>query len=344
MSPSPARPPSSPANAGPTAVPGSAPAARLGIDLGGTKIEGVVLAADGREVARRRIGAPRGDYGATLAAITGLIAALEADAATAGVASVAAAIGVGVPGSLSPASGRMQGANSTWLNGQPLERDLAAALGRPVRLANDANCFALSEARDGAAAGARSVFGVILGTGCGGGVVIGGRLVDGPRGIGGEWGHTPLPWAEAAEHPGARCWCSRRGCMETWVSGPALAADHARTNGLSAGDAPAAEAIAAAALAGDGAAEATLARHAARLARGLAVIVNILDPEVIVLGGGLSGLPHLYRALPGLMAPYIFAEVPNVDIRRPRWGDASGVRGAARLWDGNDARECDYPK
>lgn len=234
-----------------------------------------------------------------------------------------------MPGSLSPVTGRVQNANSTWLNGRPLDRDLAAALGRPVRLANDANCFALSEATDGAAAGAASVFGVILGTGCGGGIVVDGRLVDGPLGVGGEWGHNPLPRPSADEVPGPPCWCGRHGCMETWVSGPGLAADHARATG----ERQSAETIAARAETGDEVALATMARHADRLARGLAHVVNILDPAVIVLGGGLSKLGHLYRNLPGLMAPHIFADAPHVDVRPPRWGDASGVRGAARLWD-----------
>jgi fructokinase len=295
---------------------------RIGIDLGGTKIEGVVLLPDGREAYRHRIPTPREDYAGTIAAIAALVARLDPapDRST--------PVGIAMPGSLSPVTGRVQNANSTWLNRQPLDRDLEAALGRRVRLANDANCFALSEATDGAAAGAASVFGVILGTGCGGGIVAGGRLVDGPLGIGGEWGHNPLPRPTAAEAPGPRCWCGRHGCMETWVSGPALAADHARTTG----ETISAEEIAARAEFGDGAAEATMARHADRLARGLAHVVNILDPAVVVLGGGLSKLAHLYRVLPGLMAPHIFADSPRVEVRPPRWGDASGVRGAARRW------------
>jgi fructokinase len=233
-----------------------------------------------------------------------------------------------MPGSLSPASGLVQNANSTWLNGRPFRRDLEAHLGRPVRLANDANCFALSEAVDGAGAGARAVFGVILGTGCGGGLLFDGTLIDGPRGIGGEWGHNPLPWAGAEEHPGPQCWCGRKGCMETWVSGPALEADHARATG----EPLAAEAIAARAAAGDRAAQASLDRHAGRLARGLAGAINVFDPDVIVLGGGLSKLGHLYRMLPGLVAPHVFAEEARVLIKPPVWGDASGVRGAAWLW------------
>lgn len=294
----------------------------IGIDLGGTKISGVVLARDGREVCRQRMSSPQGDYRATIEAMAGLVTGLEQAAGR------AAPIGIGIPGSISPATGHMQNANSVWLNGKPLREDLEQRLARPIRLANDANCFAMSEAADGAAAGARSVLGVILGTGCGGGIVIGGRILDGPRGIGGEWGHNPLPWASADEHPGPACWCGRRGCMETWVSGPGLAADHNRRHGTAA----TAALIAEAAKAGDAAARATLDRHASRLARGLAHVVNLLDPEVIVLGGGLSNLDGLYATLPGLMAPFIFADAPRIEVRAPRWGDDSGVRGAARLW------------
>jgi fructokinase len=295
---------------------------RLGIDLGGTKIAGIALAADGKVVAEHRMPAPRHDYAATIGAIGQMVAALEERAGAGGT------IGVGMPGSISPATGLVQNANSTWLNGRPLARDLEAYLGRPVRLANDANCFALSEAVDGAGAGAASVFGVILGTGCGGGLVFHGRLIDGPRSIGGEWGHNPLPWATADEHPGPRCWCGRHGCMETWVSGPALERDHQKAMG-----APlSCQEIVGRAASGDAGAQATLDRHAGRLARGLAHVVNVFDPHVIVLGGGLSQLTHLYEVLPGLMAPHIFADRVEITIRPPRWGDASGVRGAAWLW------------
>jgi fructokinase len=235
-----------------------------------------------------------------------------------------------MPGSISPASGLVQNANSTWLNGRPFASDVEAHLGRRVRFANDANCFALSEAVDGAGAGARLVFGVILGTGCGGGLVFNGQIVDGPRAIGGEWGHNPLPWATVQEHPGPECWCKRRGCIETWVSGPGLEADHERATGL----ALSSEEIAARAENGETQALATLERHAGRLARGLAHVANIFDPHVIVLGGGLSKLSHLYTALPGLMGPYIFAEEARITVRPPRWGDAGGVRGAAWLWVG----------
>lgn len=300
---------------------------RIGIDLGGTKIEGVVLDRGGEVRARRRIATPREDYAGTLAALRGLVDGLAADAGVSRTSLPGA--GIGMPGSLSPATGKVQNANSTWLNGRPFDRDLTAALGMPVRLANDANCFALSEAVDGAASGARSMLGIILGTGCGGGIVIGGRIVDGPRGIGGEWGHNPLPWATADEHPGPRCWCGRHGCMETWVAGPAIAADHTRVTGATLSTE---EIVTSAGPPLDGEAGGTLRRHAGRLARGLAHVVNLIDPEVIVIGGGLSKLGHLYDLLPGLMAPFVFADDKRVDIRPPKWGDAGGVRGAAWLW------------
>jgi fructokinase len=298
------------------------PALRLGIDLGGSKIAGVALAPGGGIVAEHRMPAPRHDYAATLGAIADTVARLESAVGAPGT------VGIGMPGSLAPDTGLVQNANSTWLNGRAFARDLEAQLGRPVRLANDANCFALSEAVDGAGAGAPSVLGVILGTGCGGGLVLQGALIDGPHGIGGEWGHNPLPWAGPDEHPGRQCWCGRFGCMETWVSGPALEADHARVTG----ERLACEAIAARAAAGDAAAQATLDRHAGRLARGLAHVVNIFDPHVIVLGGGLSNLAHLYETLPDRIAQHVFAARPRIALRRPRWGDASGVRGAAWLW------------
>lgn len=296
---------------------------RLGIDLGGTKIDGVVLNRSDVELSRHRRPTPRDDYQATIEAIAAVVAALEADTGTCG------SIGIGMPGSLSPRTGLVQNANSTWLNGRPFDRDIEARLARPVRFANDANCFALSEAADGAAADASNVFGVILGTGCGGGLVHKGAIINGPRGIGGEWGHNPLPWARADEHPGSRCWCGRSGCMETWVSGPALSADHARAMG----ETLTVEEIATRANGKDIAAQATLDRHVSRLARGLAAMVNAFDPEVIVLGGGLSQLAHLYVRLPELMRPFVFAEDTGVIVRPPRWGDASGSRGAARLWE-----------
>jgi fructokinase len=304
--------------------------ARIGIDLGGTKIAGLMTRRDpdGAETvaAEHRILAPRNDYTATIAAIVAVVDHLERSAGP--LQGPRASVGIGMPGSLSPTTGLVQNANSVWLNGQPLQRDLEAALGRPLRFANDANCFALSEATDGAAAGARVVFGVILGTGCGGGIVVDGKLVDGPHAIGGEWGHTPLPWMTIAEFPGATCWCGRTACLETFVSGTGLAADHQRITGT----ALTAEAIVAAAAAGDATAAATLTRHVDRLARGLALISNILDPDVIVLGGGLSKLGHLYTQLPGLMTRHMFTDHARPAIRPPRFGDASGVRGAVRLW------------
>jgi fructokinase len=301
---------------------GTPAAVLIGIDLGGTKIEGAAFQPDGAERARTRVATPREDYAATVRAIADLVLRLES------AANAPASVGVGMPGSISPRTGLVQNANSTWLNGRHFDRDLSLALGRPVRLANDANCFALSEALDGAGAGARSVFGVILGTGCGGGIVIDGRLVDGPRGAAGEWGHNPLPWPASSERPGPRCWCGERGCLETWVSGPALERDHAHVTG----ETLSVEEIAHKAAAGNTLAEGSLERHASRLARGLAAVVNILDPDVIVLGGGLSKLDHLYRVLPTLIAPYVFSDTTEVEIRAPRWGDAGGVRGAAWLW------------
>jgi fructokinase len=301
---------------------------RIGLDLGGSKIEGILMNSEATELARYRVATPRDDYAATIAAIVDLTARLM-QGIPAG-----PRIGIAVPGSISPFTGLMQNANSTWLNGRPFDRDLAVALGTPVRLANDANCFALSEAIDGAAKNARIVFGVILGTGCGGGIVANGRLLDGPHGIGGEWGHNPLPWTTPDEDPGPQCWCGRKGCMETWVSGPGMAADHARVTGQT----HTATEIVARAECGDRAATTTLTRHADRLARGLAHVVNIIDPDVLVLGGGLSNLSHLYERLPHLMAPHIFADRTSVVIKAPKWGDASGSRGAARLWDAPASR------
>ncbi len=295
---------------------------RIGVDLGGTKIAAVALLPGERISEELRVPTPRGDYEGTLNAICDLVLQLEAEAGARGT------VGVGMPGSISPATGLVQNSNSRWLNRQPFDRDLSQRLGRRVRLANDANCFALSEATDGAAAGAHCVFGVILGTGCGGGIVINGELLNGPRGIAGEWGHNPLPWPEPDEYPGRRCWCGRPNCIETWVAGPAMESDHERATG----ERILATEIGERAAAGDPAARETLARHASRLARALAHVVNILDPEVIVLGGGLSQLEHLYDVLPKLMAPFVLSDEANIDIRPPKWGDASGVRGAAWLW------------
>ncbi|MGH6949196.1 MAG: ROK family protein [Kiloniellales bacterium] len=306
---------------------------RIGIDLGGTKIEGLLLAPDGRELARRRIATPRNDYGATLAAIAGLVSALEADSGAEPAGGGAASVGLAIPGALSPASGLVKNANSTWINDRPFDRDLAAALGRPVRLANDANCFALSEAVDGAAAGAATVFGVILGTGVGGAFVIEQRLLVGRHAITGEWGHNPLPWPGDEERPGPACFCGKSGCIETFLSGPGLARDYA-----SHGGAPGLEAtgIAARAAAGEAAAEDALVRYESRLARALAHVVNILDPEVVVLGGGLSRLARLYRSVPLLLPDWVFSDRVTTPVVPPRHGDSSGVRGAAWLWEGGD--------
>ena len=296
---------------------------RIGIDLGGTKISAIAIDNNGKALARTRVATPRNDYRGTIAQICDIVTQLEQETKARG------SIGIGMPGSLSPASGLVQNANSIWLNGRSFKEDLREKLGRELRFANDANCFALSEAIDGAGKSAASVFGVIIGTGCGGGFVFRGKLVDGPRGIAGEWGHTPLPWPRDDELPGPRCWCGREGCIESWVAGPALSADHLAITGqeLSAVD------IAKAAQQHSRAAMATIARHANRLARGLAVVTNILDPEVIILGGGLSQMSHLYDDIPRLMAPYIFSDDRNVSVLAPKFGDDSGVRGAARLWE-----------
>jgi fructokinase len=313
---------------------GTARPVRIGIDLGGTKIAGVALGTDGATLAEMRISSPQGDYGASIDAIVTTVHELERQVAgKSGSASThLATVGIGMPGSLSPVTKLIQGANSTWLNGRPFDLDLAARLGRPVRIANDANCFALSEATDGAAAGASTVFGVIIGTGCGGGLVINGQVLVGARGIAGEWGHNPLPWANAdgdmGEHPGPICWCGRPGCLETWVSGTGMAADHLRVTG----ETETAQQIGSHARIGDPVAQATIARHASRLARGLAHVVNLFDPDCIVLGGGLSQMPFLYHMLPRLMAPWVFSDTPDITVLPPKWGDASGVRGAAWLW------------
>lgn len=295
---------------------------RIGIDLGGTKIAGLAFGPGDIVLAENRAETPRENYEQSIAAISNLVLELESIAGGSG------SVGIGIPGSRSPATGLIQNANSTWLNGRPFHQDLERALNRPVRMANDANCFALSEATDGAAAHARSVFGVIVGTGCGGGIVIDGRIVDGPNAIGGEWGHTPLPTPRDDERPGLQCWCGRLGCMETWVSGPAVAADHQRVTGMVLRS----EEIAVLARSGDEAARATLERLADRLARGLATITNVLDPEVIVLGGGLSSIDMLYELITARLEPLVFADHATINVRPPKWGPASGVRGAARLW------------
>lgn len=299
---------------------------RLGVDLGGTKIECIALDAHGREVARRRIATPQGDYAQTIAAIAQLVAEVERAAGARGT------VGFATPGALSRVTGRLKNSNSTCLNDQPLLQDLERALARPVRIANDANCFALSEAVDGAAAGARVVFGVILGTGVGGGIVVDGKVVDGPNGIAGEWGHNPLPRAsvdaDADDLPLPACYCGRAGCVETYLSGPGMAADHRKHGGVS----QSAAAIAAQAAQGDAACRATLDRYVERLARSLAVVINIIDPDVVVLGGGLSNIDALYRDVPRRWRAHVFSDDVRTRLARPRHGDSSGVRGAAWLW------------
>jgi fructokinase len=295
---------------------------RIGVDLGGTKIEAAAIDREGRVHARRRVATPAGDYDSTIAAMAALVRGIEAELGA------GLTVGVGIPGTAIPGSGLIKNANSTWLIGRPLGRDLEAALGRPVRLANDANCFALSEASDGAAAGYGNVFGVILGTGVGGGVVIDGRIVVGANGIAGEWGHNPLPWPQPDELPGPACYCGRNGCIETFLSGPGLAADHRRHGG----DAMTGEQIVAAAEAGDIACRATLDRYEERLARSLAHMINILDPDAIVLGGGLSGIRSLYAEVPSHWGRFVFSDTVLTKLLPPKHGDSSGVRGAAWLW------------
>ena len=298
------------------------PRLRIGVDLGGTKIEAAALAPDGRMLARRRVPTPAGDADATLDAIAGLVKRIEAELGAEGT------VGIGTPGALSPATGRLRNSNSTCLNDLPLDRMIAERLGRPVRLANDANCFALSEATDGAGAGARTVFGVILGTGVGGGFVVDGKLLVGPHGIAGEWGHNPLPWPTDSERPGPGCYCGRQGCIETFLCGPGLAADYARAGG----GAVMAETVAALAAQGDEAAQAAFSRYADRLARALASVINVIDPDVIVLGGGLSNVTSLYAAVAERWGRFVFSDVVMTRLVPARHGDSSGVRGAAWLW------------
>ena len=331
-----------------------APTFSFGIDLGGTKIELIALDAAGQEILRRRVPTPQNDYLATVAAIAALVHQAEFELGQAG------SVGIGTPGTRSPATGRMKNCNSTCLNGKPLQEDIERALNREVRLTNDANCFALSEAMGGAAAGADTVFGVILGTGVGGGVVVRGHVLRGANSIAGEWGHSPLPFFQFAhaqadrnttgQHPATgeailhpwpspreldaapACYCGKKGCIETWLSGPALAADHVRYGGE---DLPAHE-IAQLAQAGYGPCSATLARYEERLARALAGVINLLDPDVIVLGGGLSNISRLYDTVPRLWPRYVFSDRVDTRLVPPQHGDSSGVRGAARLWERND--------
>ena len=302
---------------------------RLGVDLGGTKIEAIAIDGPGEERLRRRVDTPQGEYKATLEAVAALVRSVERDLGEPG------SVGIATPGAISPATGLLKNSNSTCLNGRPVARDLEAVLGRPVRLANDADCFALSEAADGAGAGARSLFGVILGTGTGGGLVWEGRLLAGPNAIAGEWGHNPLPWPADDERPGPPCYCGLHGCIETFLSGPGMAADHRHHTDqiLSARE------IARRAVGGDSECAATLERYCQRLARGLASVINLFDPEVIVLGGGLSNIERLYRRVPELWSRWVFSDAVTTRLLPNRHGDSSGVRGAAWLWAPEEACE-----
>lgn len=294
---------------------------RIGVDFGGTKIEAAALDGAGNFLARIRTANP-GSYDAAIACVRDLIGRVEQEVGGKG------SIGIGVPGSISPRSGLMRNANSTYLNGRTFREDLSAALGRDVRMANDANCLALSEVVDGAAAGAKVAFAIIIGTGCGGGLVVDGKLVEGANGIGGEWGHIPLPWPKPDELPGTECWCGQRNCLETWVSGTGLQRDYAAVNGAALDGG----AIIAGARAGEPAAATALDRYIDRLGRAMALICNILDPDVFVLGGGLSNVEELYQRLPDAIRPYVFSDMWEARIVPARWGDSSGVRGAACLW------------
>jgi len=296
---------------------------RFGIDLGGTKTEIVALDVDGREVLRRRVPTPRDDYAGTLRMIAALVGDAEAEL------SCRATVGIGTPGSLSPATGLLRGSNSVCLNGKPIKADIEALLQREVRIANDANCFALSEATDGTGRGADIVLGVILGTGVGSGIVVHGRVLTGANAIGGEWGHNPLPWPDDDERPGAPCFCGKHGCIETFLSGPGMERDHLAVSGARV---PAQQIVQRAA-SGDADAEATLVRYERRLAKALAHVVNIVDPNVIVVGGGMSNIDRLYVNVPAQWGHWVFSDVVDTCLVRHRHGDSSGVRGAAWLWE-----------
>jgi len=295
---------------------------RIGLDLGGTKIEALAIDNAGMELARYRTDTPRDDYDATLETMAGLVHRLEQQTGRIGT------VGAGVPGSISGITGLVKNANSTWLNGRPLDKDLSHVLNREVRVANDANCLAVSEATDGAAAGKNVVFGVILGTGCGGGVALGARVHAGPNGVAGEWGHNPLPWPTPDEYPGPLCYCGKRGCMEMWVSGTGIALDYKSATDTT----RTAQEIVLDFEAGKPEATAAMQRFEDRLARGLAQVINILDPDVIVIGGGVSRVPHIYQAIPRLLPKYVFGGEVSTPILQAKFGDSSGVRGAAWLW------------
>jgi fructokinase len=295
---------------------------RIVVDLGGTKIEFVALERDGRELHRHRIATPRFDYEGTVRAVAEAVEGIEAELGR------GATVGVGIPGTVSAKTGLVKNANSTWLNGRPFDKDLSGALGREVRCANDANCLAVSEATDGAGAGQHVVFAVILGTGCGGGIAVDSRLHSGSNGVAGEWGHNTLPWMTAEEFPGPACYCGRNGCLETWISGTGLEADYQRATTASLKGYE----IISRSAAGESAALAALDRFEDRLSRGLAQVVNLLDPDVIVMGGGASQIPRLYRNVPARLKNYVFGREADTPILPAKHGDASGVRGAAWLW------------
>jgi predicted NBD/HSP70 family sugar kinase len=294
---------------------------RIGVDLGGTKTEIIALGVDGRELLRRRVETPKENYGGILETVARLVRDAEAELGDRG------SVGVGTPGSISRATGLLRGSNSVCLNGKPIRADLEGMLGREVRITNDANCFALSEATDGAAAGAEIVFGVILGTGVGGGIVVRGHVLTGPNAIAGEWGHNPLPWPKDDERPGYPCFAGHSGCIETFLSGPGIERDHQRANG----EALTSHDIGARAAIGDAACEATMRRYEERLARALAHVINIVDPDVIVLGGGMSNVQRLYVNVPALWGPWVFSDRVDTRLVRHKYGDSSGVRGAAWL-------------
>ncbi|MDH5393370.1 MAG: ROK family protein [Gammaproteobacteria bacterium] len=295
---------------------------RIGVDLGGTKIEIIALNQQGEEIARQRVSTPKDDYQKILLTVADLVEEVED-----GLNDVAS-IGICTPGAISPATGLLKNSNTVCMNGKPVNKDLVSLLGREIRIANDANCFALSEAVDGAAAGSKVVFGVIVGTGTGGGVVINQNVLTGRHAIGGEWGHNPLPWPSKAELAGPECYCGKKGCIETYLSGPGISRDHL----LHGGDKMNAEQIVELSALGFERAEATLLRYEDRMARSLASVINILDPDVIVLGGGMSNVTRLYQNVPKLLAEYVFSDVVDTPIVAPRYGDSSGVRGAAWLW------------
>jgi fructokinase len=306
---------------------------RLGVDLGGTKIEIIALDPQGRECLRQRVATPRGDYRGTLAAVASLVNGAERGLR---ITPGDATVGIGTPGSISRATGLLRGSNSLCLNGQPIRADLEQLLGRAVRITNDANCFALSEAVDGGGSGAGVVFGAILGTGVGAGIVVHGRVLEGPNAIAGEWGHNPLPWPRDDERPGSACFCGRDGCIETWVSGPGLVRDHLLMTGRHQTSAE----IVADALVGDSGCAATMQRFEGRLARSLAHVINVLDPDVIVLGGGMSNVARLYANIPLQWTRWVFADRVDTQLVPHVHGDSSGVRGAAWLWNDGDRHIC----